>query len=121
MSNPTLTSHERPFWSGWVPRSSALGSAVLSDDSSPAADDVVHRAYQSDKTSNCRQPLSEESFEGSFCSKIFGFSFGNQVPNLILFCGIVLLAVIVSSYLLLKDKHSNVGRIAGKIFTPASS
>ncbi|KAL5112163.1 Inner nuclear membrane protein Man1 [Taenia crassiceps] len=87
ISNPVVPSHERPFWSSWVPRSSNLGSAVISDDSSPAAD-VVHRAHQSENPSNCRQPLSEESFEGSFCSKMFGFSFGNQ------------------------DKHSNVGRIA---------
>ncbi|KAL5963223.1 Inner nuclear membrane protein Man1 [Taenia solium] len=112
MSDPMVASHERPFWSGWVPRSSNLGSAIVSDDSSPAENDVVHRTYQSVKTSNCRQPLSEESFEGAFCSKIFLFSFGNQVPNLILFCGVVLLAVIVSSYLLLKDKHSNMGMIA---------
>ncbi|VDM32885.1 unnamed protein product [Hydatigera taeniaeformis] len=112
ISNATVSSQERPVCSGWIPRSSNLGSRIISDDSNLTSDDVVHRAYQSDKSSNCCQPLSEESFEKSICSKLFGFSFGNQVPNLILFCGITLLAVIVSSYLLLKDKHSNVGRIA---------
>ncbi|KAH9287252.1 Inner nuclear membrane protein Man1 [Echinococcus granulosus] len=110
--DPRITSRERSSLSGWVPRTSNLGSTILSDDSNLAPDGIVHRAYQSDKMSNYRQLLPGESFERSFCSKIFNFSLGNQVPNLILFCGIVLLAVIVSSYLLLKDKHSNVGRIA---------
>uniref|UniRef100_A0A5K3ETE2 LEM domain-containing protein n=1 Tax=Mesocestoides corti TaxID=53468 RepID=A0A5K3ETE2_MESCO len=101
----------RSFWSGWQPRASSAGSCLMSDESNTGDADISRWVSQSEKTAKRSQPMGP-NFDSSFFSRFSGLSFGSQVPNLILLCGTILFAVIASSYLLLKDKHGNVGRIA---------
>ncbi|KAM3176397.1 hypothetical protein ACTXT7_006607 [Hymenolepis weldensis] len=105
--NTPSQSSDRSFWASWLQRSS-INSDVMSDEGNLTADEIVYRAppYSS------RPRMDGETVDRSFSSRILGHSIGSQVPNVILFCGIILIVVIASSYLLLKDKHSNVGKIA---------
>ncbi|VUZ46792.1 unnamed protein product [Hymenolepis diminuta] len=105
--NTPSQSSDRSFWASWLQRSN-INSDVMSDEGNLTTDEIVYRVppYPS------RPRMDGETVDRSFSARILGHSIGNQVPNVILFCGIILIIVITSSYLLLKDKHSNVGRIA---------
>lgn len=110
-ANAAELPRSRSLWSQLT--SSNRASAVISDETT-SGDNIVHRAFPTDNFSDRYRHLSEESFDRSFFSKVYEMSLGNQVPNLILFGVAIFLAVIASSYFLLRDRHSNVGRIAGK-------
>lgn len=99
------SSRDRSFWFSWLHRS-RISSDIMPNLSS---DDIAHRTSPFIH----RSGMVDENSDRSFSARIFGHSLRNQVPNFILFCGIILIVVIASSYLLLKDKHSNVGKIAG--------
>ncbi|VDO03594.1 unnamed protein product [Rodentolepis nana] len=108
MDTPSSQSRDRSFWASWF-QPANINSGVMSDESNLNTEEIVHRA----SNSYTFHPRREgETIDRSFSARILGHSIGNQVPNVILFCGITLIIVIASSYLLLKDKHSNVGKIA---------
>ncbi|VDK83540.1 unnamed protein product [Dibothriocephalus latus] len=84
------------------------GSGVLSED----ADSQWEYSRRQQTTAAGRLGNGDANSLSSTVSRLVS-SLGRHVPNLILLAGLTLFIVLLSCYFLLKDKHGNVGRIAG--------